>query len=196
KTLGPRAERFLRACANGAFAFSKEIDVNAVSGSRAVASDRKLTAVRQLRTACNFGLEQLELRRMLAAVVTDRADYHYGDTAQIRFPDSISAPVTIATVGDTTAGTSLQSPNVSQAVPIGNTIIVTVAMDPNSGAVTVTDTKGNIYTKDADVTNGSGTSGVRTLVFSAPVTTALTTSDKVTVNFATSTTAKAFSVHS
>src|SRR5439155_319586 len=32
---------------------------------------------------------------------------------------------------------------------------------------------GNTYTKDADKTNGSGTSGVRTLVFSAPITTSL-----------------------
>src|SRR5262249_57110410 len=62
--------------------------------------------------------------------------------------------------------------------------------------VSVTDSKGNIYTADADVTNGSGTTGVRTLVFSAPVTTALTTSDRVTITFGTSTVAKAVSVNS
>ncbi len=119
-----------------------------------------------------------------------------GESAAATFTDSISAPVTIATAGNTTGSTTLQSSTFSQAVAIGNTIIVTLAMDPNSGGVTLADSKGNTYTKDADVTNGSGTSGVRTLVFSARVTVALTTSDRVTATFGTSTAAKAISVHS
>src|SRR5262249_26543764 len=111
------------------------------------------------------------------------------------FTDSISTPVTIATGGTTSSGSTLTSSTFSQSVAAGNTLIVTVAMDPSSTSVTVSDGKGNTYTKDADVTNGSGTSGVRTLIFSAPITNALTTSDKITVTFGTSIAAKAVSVH-
>src|SRR2546429_4940940 len=49
-------------------------------------------------------------------------------------------------------------------------------MDGGTQTVTVSDNGSggsNSYTKDADVTNGSGTTGIRTLVFSAPVTHAL-----------------------
>src|SRR2546429_4712665 len=49
-------------------------------------------------------------------------------------------------------------------------------MDGGTQPVTVSDNGSggsNSYTKDADVTNGSGTTGIRTLVFSAPVTHAL-----------------------
>lgn len=60
-------------------------------------------------------------------------------------------------------------------VTLGKTIFVTVAMDPSSASVSVIDTRGNTYTTDADVTNvgAAGTDGVRTLIFSEPVTTAL-----------------------
>ncbi len=58
---------------------------------------------------------------------------------------------------------------------VGNTIFVTVAMDPAADDVTVFDTAGNTYTMDATVIrNGTSVPGVRTLVFSAPVTHALT----------------------
>ncbi|PYV25335.1 MAG: hypothetical protein DMG27_10330 [Acidobacteria bacterium] len=51
-------------------------------------------------------------------------------------------------------------------------------MDPGTQSVGVSDNatgsgSANFYSKDADVTNGTGTTGVRTLVFSAPVTRAL-----------------------
>src|SRR5207247_5095066 len=81
---------------------------------------------------------------------------------------------------DTSTGTSLGF-TVTRAVPAANTVIVTIAMDPASGTVTVVDSKGNTYTQDEDVSNGSGTTGVRTLVFSATLTTGLTTSDTITV---------------
>src|SRR5262249_24227390 len=118
-----------------------------------------------------------------------------GAVAKTDFTDS-TGPVTIATAGNTTSSTTLQSSAFSQAVAVNNTLLVTIAMDPNAGTVSVADSKGNTFTKDADVTNGSGTRGVRTLILSAPVTTALTTSDTVTVTFGTSTAAKAVSVHS
>jgi hypothetical protein len=81
-------------------------------------------------------------------------------------------------------------------VALGNTVIVTFAMDPATGTVSCADTKGNTYTKDADVqngTSGSGT-GVRTVVFSAPITTALVSGNTITVTFP-SVTAKAVSAN-
>ena len=84
--------------------------------------------------------------------------------------------------GNTVAGTSISvtlQGNVSVAV--GDTLIVTLVMDPSAGAVSCADSKGNSYTVDADVTNGSGTSGVRTVVCSATVATALGTNNTITV---------------
>ena len=68
--------------------------------------------------------------------------------------------------GNTTPGTSL-SVGVSNGAAVGDTVIVTFAMDPSAGAVSCADSGGNSYSLDADVTNGSGTSGVRTVVCSA-----------------------------
>jgi hypothetical protein len=67
-------------------------------------------------------------------------------------------------------------------------------MDPSSATVTAADTH-NTYSKDADVTNGSGTSGVRTLVFSAPVSIALNSTDTITVSFSANITSKAVSIY-
>ena len=108
-----------------------------------------------------------------------------------RFAPSISAPVSIGTAGDKAASTSI-SFQPTAAVSVGNTILLSFAMDPTAGAVTATDTQGNAYTSDADIANGSGTDGVRTVVFSAPILNALTTSDTITVSFP-NTTAKALS---
>src|SRR5262245_29204228 len=108
-----------------------------------------------------------------------------------RFAPSISTPVSIGIAGNKTASTSIAF-NPTAAVSVGNTILLSFAMDPTAGAVTATDTQGNVYTKDADVANGSGTTGVRSVVFSAPILYALSTSDTITINFA-STTAKAVS---
>jgi hypothetical protein len=85
----------------------------------------------------------------------------------------------------------------TSGVPVGDTVIVTVAMDPSTATVTLRDNKGNTYTKDADVTNSTTlTSGVRTLVFSAPLTAPLLAGDRITNNFATAVTAKATSAFS
>src|SRR5882724_3894965 len=78
-----------------------------------------------------------------------------------------------ASTGNVTAST-LNETGVNVAA--GNTVFVTVAMDPDAQIVTVSDTGSggtNIYTNDADVTTGSGTSGIRTLIFSAFVNHAL-----------------------
>ena len=98
----------------------------------------------------------------------------------------------LGTNGNTTSGKTLAI-NPSSTVAVGDTVIVTFAMDPDSGTVSCADSKGNPYGKDADKTNGSGTSGVRTVIFSAPVTTALATTDSITVTLQNNVAAKAMS---
>src|SRR5438552_2546882 len=78
-----------------------------------------------------------------------------------------------ANSGNSTTNTLTQT---GVTVAAGKTIFVTVAMEGGTQTVTVSDNGSggcNSYTKDADVTNGSGTTGIRTLIFSAPVTHAL-----------------------
>ena len=99
----------------------------------------------------------------------------------------------LGTNASQSSGTSI-AVTLTAAVAAGDTVIVTFAMDPATGTVTCADTKGNTYTADADVTNGSGTSGVRTIVFSAPVTTALVSGNTITVTHPTAT-ARALSVN-
>src|SRR4029079_8284092 len=52
-----------------------------------------------------------------------------------------------------------------------------------SGTVSCVDTKGNSYTVDTDVMNGTSGSGdgVRTVILSAPITTALVSGNTITV---------------
>jgi hypothetical protein len=91
----------------------------------------------------------------------------------------------IGNAGDTTTGTALSVAVPAAGVAAGNTLIVTFAMDPTSGTVSCGDSQGNLYTKDADITNGSGTAGVRTVVCSGVVVTPLGTGDTVTVTHPT-----------
>src|SRR5205823_3488808 len=79
-------------------------------------------------------------------------------------------------------------------VVAGDTLIVSFAMDPASGAVSCTDAKGNAYGAAVDFANGSGTSGVRTVVFSARIVTALVAGDTITVSHP-SAAAKAVSIN-
>ena len=68
----------------------------------------------------------------------------------------------------------------SAAMAVNNTVIVAVtAYNPNGRTFTVTDASGNTYTQNATVTD---TQSTITMVFSAPVTTALTTSSTIHVN--------------
>ena len=53
------------------------------------------------------------------------------------------------------------------AVPLGSTVIVTIALNPVAGTITCSDPRGNTYAVDVDVTQGTGTSGVRSAVCSA-----------------------------
>ncbi|TMA70566.1 MAG: hypothetical protein E6J69_02285, partial [Deltaproteobacteria bacterium] len=100
----------------------------------------------------------------------------------------------VGTAANETSGTTISVTVPAAGVALGNTVIVTFAMDPASGTVSVADTQGNTYTKNADVTNGSGTSGVRTVVFSSTITTALVSGSMITVTHPT-VTAKAVSAN-
>ena len=106
---------------------------------------------------------------------------------------NVSAATAIATNSSTTSGTTITASVPAAGVAVNSTVLVTVAMDPSAAAVGVTDARGNTYTNDADITNGSGTSGVRTLIFSAPVTSALVSADLITVTFGSAVVGKAVS---
>ena len=115
---------------------------------------------------------------IIALILTACSSSPQAQSSGITFPP---VPVSIGTgvpADDAVAGTTLTISPVTASV--GHTIFVLFSMDPASGSVTVTDSKGNTYTQDKDVTNGSGTSGVRTLVFSTRVTSALS-SDTITI---------------
>src|SRR5206468_5053244 len=79
----------------------------------------------------------------------------------------------LGTNGNETASTTISITPLAGSVAVGHGVIVTVAMDPDTGTVSCADSQGNTYNKDADQTNGSGTTGVRILIFSTRVTTAL-----------------------
>jgi len=104
----------------------------------------------------------------------------------------IATPVA-GSSGASTASVSGLSFSFLSAVPTGHTLIgaVNVTENTTQPGVTVTDSKGNTYTVDGEVT--SGTTDV-TVVFSTLVTTALTTSDTITVTFSDTHTRWAISV--
>ncbi len=110
---------------------------------------------------------------------------------------SIGVPVSVGQANSITTGTTLTVTVPAAGVAAGNTVLVSFAMDPVSGTVSVADSRGNTYTDDADImngTSGSGT-GVRTVVLSAPVTTALVSGDTITITFP-SVGSKAVSIYS
>ncbi len=96
----------------------------------------------------------------------------------------------LGTATSKTATTTLSMPTTVNAA-IGETVVVVVALDPSTTTVTVSDSRGNLYSNDKEIRNGSGTSGVRTLVFSAPVSTALNSGQTISVTFGANITAKA-----
>ena len=95
------------------------------------------------------------------------------------------------------AGTRATVSVPDEPVPVGDTVVVTVAMTNVAGTVTCGDTKGNVYTVDAQASNpDAGSGGTRTIICSAYVTheleNAVTTSpmhttpaDSVFVNYPT-----------
>ena len=71
------------------------------------------------------------------------------------------------------------------AVPVGDTIIVSFAMNPRTSGpndVNCSDSRGNTWTVDGDVIRGSGIDGVRAVACSTRVGTALASGDSITVH--------------
>src|SRR5262249_23927178 len=67
-------------------------------------------------------------------------------------------------------------------VPVADTIIVSFAMNPRGAACDVqcSDSRGNAWTADGDITRGSAIDGVRAVTCSTRVTTALVAGDTIT----------------
>ncbi|MBM2802689.1 MAG: hypothetical protein HW419_582 [Deltaproteobacteria bacterium] len=87
---------------------------------------------------------------------------------------------TIATNATNTTGTSIAVTVPAAGVAAGNSIIVSFAMNPATGTVSCADTASNSYGVDRDVVNGSGTSGVRTVILSADNVIALASGNTIT----------------
>jgi hypothetical protein len=89
----------------------------------------------------------------------------------------------VKNVGSAACGSTTNVITVPAAgVAAGNTLIVRVTVrdaTPGAGAVSVSDTRGNTYTVDQDVTNGN----VRLVILSANVATALTSGNTITVTY-------------
>jgi hypothetical protein len=89
----------------------------------------------------------------------------------------------VGTNGTTTTGTTLAVTVPAGGVAVNDTVVISFAMDPTSGTVSAADARGNTYTADANFqqgTSGSGT-GVRQVLLSARLGTALVAGDSITV---------------
>jgi len=107
--------------------------------------------------------------------------------------------LTISEAGKNTSTTSSATlvVTLSQSVAAGDMLVVVVAADNAGGGgassiASVTDSKSHTYTQ-REIRNrdpGAGAAGATLAIYSAPITTAMTTSDTVTVNFSPNTTSK------
>ncbi|TMA30654.1 MAG: hypothetical protein E6J79_21080, partial [Deltaproteobacteria bacterium] len=84
-------------------------------------------------------------------------------------------------IGTTSTSISITVP--AGGVAFGHTVLVSLAMDPAAGTVSCVDTKGNSYSAVVDFANGSGTTGVRTVIFAARIVTALSAGNTITVSY-------------
>lgn len=85
---------------------------------------------------------------------------------------------TFVAIGSATGTASPLSIPVGTAAAIGDLVTVVMGDDTATGTVAVTDSKGNTYTQDAGPT-GAASDGVK--IFRSVLTTALTTSDTISV---------------
>jgi hypothetical protein len=122
------------------------------------------------------------------ATATDKAGNSFtGNT--VTFSTGGIAPTSIGTrASASTTVTSLTQTGIT--VASGRTIFALIAADAMASTITISDSAGNTYTPNADQTAGPG-KGIRTLVFSAPVATALsngtiTVASTASVNIAAS----------
>ena len=104
---------------------------------------------------------------------------------------AISFVQSLGTQSVASAGTTTPVTVPAGGVAAGNSVVLTLAMGDASGAVTATDTAGNVYAVDADVTNALS---VRTVVLPAHNVNALTAGNTITVTHP-STAARALSAN-
>lgn len=99
-------------------------------------------------------------------------------------PAPIFAQITfVKTIGPNSSkstGTSIAVTVPASGVAAGNSVIVSLAMDPASGTVSCIDSASNSYAVDRDQVNGSGTSGVRAVILSTHNVTALASGNTIT----------------
>jgi hypothetical protein len=95
-------------------------------------------------------------------------------TAQVEFVK------TIGTTSATSTGTSMSIAIPASGVAVGNRVILTLALNPAAGSVSCSDDGGNSYAVERNVRNGSGTKGVRIVILSAHVATALISGNTIT----------------
>jgi adhesin/invasin len=106
-------------------------------------------------------------------------------------PGPAIGTTSIAGATSTSSGTTLPITVPAAGVPAGNTIIVTVSYESsNPGTISVGDNGGNIYTQDQNLVDTSRSPDVGVATYSAPVTTALVSGNKITVTFGRSVTTK------
>ena len=88
------------------------------------------------------------------ATAVDKAGNTFtGPAITFRIMGTIT-PTSLGTANNNGPTTSITSPTFSgMSVSAARTIFVTIAMDGGTGTVSVADSAGNTYTKDADVTN-------------------------------------------
>jgi hypothetical protein len=135
----------------------------------------QVTGSNGILTFSSLSVNQPGSGKSLTAIVSSPALSATSTPFDVRGPNSLA---TIGTQSDSSGAVKLTQ--VATVAP-GNTIFVTVAMNPTASTVTVTDSANNTYTRNADSTN-SAHAGIRTLVFSAPVTNALS-GGTITVSF-------------
>src|SRR2546427_3004926 len=105
----------------------------------------------------------------VTATETDAAGNNFtGAGVSFTLDNTTPTPFYIGVATDNDA--TVTSYSVPATRPIGETVFVAIAMDPSTSNVSVTDSAGNTYTKDADIRNGSSSSGVRTRIFRGPIT--------------------------
>lgn len=102
--------------------------------------------------------------------------------------ESVQFVRNVGTAQNTTTGTALAVP-VAATIPTGHTLVLSLAHDYTSGGPTVTDSKGNTWTRHRTSTTTS--LDMRASVFAAPVTTQLVSGDTITVTLSSSVAAKA-----
>jgi len=112
------------------------------------------------------------------AVLSDQETVPATISTAASFPSTISFVKLVGT--RTCASTSSAITVPAAGVAAGNTVVIRVTLrNPSSGTISATDSRGNTYTVDANVANGTS---MRTTLVSAYIGTALASGDTITVS--------------